>query len=126
MASTVDVLVRGHGSTDQLVRCVGNIIGHPLSRVEDVEWTLYQTTSVGLEMSVYDQPEFCDDLGLRLSQYEAVISSKRALTGVDPQLQAEWGRVFGLVLGALVSRQLSCECLVLDDMQVVLGKFGGE
>jgi hypothetical protein len=73
MAEDSSIFVRGGCAREQVVECVEKMVGHPLVRVADVAWPVYHTIAVGLDVRVYDQEGFVDDLGIPFSRFDYVV-----------------------------------------------------
>jgi hypothetical protein len=88
-----------------------------------VDWDLYKTQLLGLEVSLFEAVDYEDDGELSLSRfsYEVTIEFTKKLFTMA--YKDEWIKVFSLVLANFLCDYLNSECLVVRNSQILIKKF---
>jgi hypothetical protein len=103
MAEDTSVFVRGAGTLDRLVECIGEMIGRPLKRVAEASWPVYNAVLPGVDVRVFDQEGLDDDQGIAFSTFDYVIDVEDLSGGVEE-------RFFHRGIPAATSRARAREC----------------
>ncbi len=98
------------------------LLNSSLQEDTEVDWELYRTILLGLEVSLFEATDYEDDGELLLTQYDCQINVGYTYA-LDWQIGEKWAREFSLVLGILMSKELNQECIVVKDVQVLIEQF---
>jgi hypothetical protein len=124
MPQDFNIFIREPGTMDQVLECLGLAFGHELTEATQVEWRLYQTRLLGFDIAAFEQADFVDDQGIPFSQYSCVVSLAPLWGFVEKRYESEWRVLFAKVLASFISQRLACECIVVENLQVLIATFG--
>lgn|SRR5262249_42711758 len=123
MSHVTNVLVEGDIGISLIAASLGELIGHELQeRIAEIG-NLYETTIMGVNVYIYDEPGLEDDCGIEFSKYRYVINYKRYSGSVESGYQIDLCHILALISASVISRKLNCECLVVDNLQAVVQSF---
>lgn len=122
MTTSTSVFV-GPGSTlGQVAEWIGHMIEHPLTESTNEWGPVYKGSLMGVSITAYADHEFEDDAGIEFSRYPIQVQFTR-FAGPDPELRTELARIMAQLAGSVISSELDCECIVVDETQHLLRKY---
>jgi len=123
MSESNSVFIKTNVSISEVKICLEKIINCQLEKVNDVDWELYSTCLFGLDIALFEATDFEDDRELNLSQFNYLVSIEYLRGTFDIEYEFDWRRMASIVLGNIISKKLSCECLIVHNMESVVERF---
>ena len=83
----------------------------------------YRTETLGLGITLREAIGYEDDSDMKFTHFQFKISVDYFAKRFEGDLTDDWRRIASLVIGSITSRTLDCECMVIENMQVLLRRF---
>jgi hypothetical protein len=124
MAGTITILIGGCSNMDQLVAHLEQIVGHRFEKSQNVVWSLYKADALRVHISVFDNDGFENVQGIEFTRFSFVIDIQGLSAWESNVYYGEWLRLVPLLLASMLSQELDCECVVVEDFYRIVKTFG--
>ena len=78
---------------------------------------------LGIHISLYDEPDFVDDNHIPFSQYQFAIGIDTGGLELEGDIGQNWYETFPLALASMIVKVVSCECIVVENLQRITATF---
>lgn len=117
MSESITLHLRGRFNLNDVRDCLEGMIGHRLSFVDGVEWELYRTGCLGIEISVYESRDFEDDRDIPFTAFSYVV----CIEPMSASIEHEEAVVFVELIARVIARSCcnlpQCECMIVRNLQ---------
>lgn len=119
----LSILLSGSYTVEQVAKALAEFIGHDLVKNPNVDWDLYVTWIVGLKLYIKSTEGFEDDRDVKFTQYSTIIDIEEVYWKIPEIGNGNWSYRFALVAGSYLSDRLDIECLIIDDLHIIVTKI---
>lgn len=123
MSESNSVFIKTNLNLSEIKLCLEKILNCQLKKVENVDWEIYSISLIGLQISLLEAVDFDDDRELNFSEFSCYVDIDYIRNAFEIGYESDWRRMTSIVLGNMISRNLNCECLVVNDMQRLVERF---
>ncbi len=123
MSELNSVFIKANLPISEIKLCLEKILNCQLIKVDDVDWEIYSTSLIGLQISLLKAIDFEDDRELNFSEFSYYIDIDYSRSAFKIDYASDWQLMTSIVLGNMISGSLNCECLVVKNMQRLIERF---
>lgn len=127
MGRDTQILIRDCPTIEALISFLEQRLSIHFVKVDNVEWKLYQSLYMLTFLSVYDDHDLVNDMDIEFERYSLVLdlSPDNSVKGTRyySTYYEPWFENFAVLIASILAAELGCECLVVNDLQAIVGLF---
>lgn len=125
MPTRMSVFLRNPGTLDNVKDTLAEILGHPLDQRDRGVGLVYTTSALDVEVRLFDEHGLEDDCGIAFTSYEYQLDLIPLESGLPVERFEPLYNALAEFLAARLSHSLSCQSIVVANLQRQVARFGG-